>query len=114
MKKESFGAYIAHLREAKSMSQRRLAEVAGITNSTVSRIEADLVKPDPSTLEKIATALGEDQTMLFTKCGYSEIPEEFIVIARKSGELSEQQRQDLFDIFNKTIDSFLAQDIEES
>jgi len=106
----SFGQYLVQLREEKSMSQRKLAELAGVTNSTISRLEADAVKPDPATLEKLAAALEVDKTLLLTKCGYSEIPEEFVMIARKTGELTEEQRAKAYKIFNDTIDKFLLED----
>jgi len=109
MENSSFGQYLVLLREEKSMSQRRLAEIAGVTNSTISRIEADAVSPDPATLEKLATALGVDKTLLLTKCGYSEIPEEFVLIARKTGELTEEQRVKAYILFNETIDKFLLE-----
>ncbi len=109
----SFGKYLANLREQKSISQRKLAELAGVTNSTVSRLEADLVKPDLRTLEKLANALRIDKTLLLTKCGYSEIPEEFVIIARKTGELSEEKRAEAYKIFNETIDKFLLEDDDE-
>lgn len=108
-----FGQYIVQLRTAKNISQRKLAEKARLTNSTISRIEANLVKPDPATIEKIAYALEEDKSMMMTKCGYSEIPEEFVVLARKTGELTKQQQEDIFRIFNDTIDGFLLDDDEE-
>lgn len=107
MEKKSFGQYIVQLRDKKAISQRKLAELAGVTNSTISRIEADIVKPDPATLEKLATALEVDKSLLLTKCGYSEIPEEFVIIARKTGELSEEKRMEAYRIFNETIDKFL-------
>lgn len=109
----SFGQYLIQLREQQKMSQRKLAELAGVTNSTISRIESDAVKPDPGTLEKIATALGVDKAILFTKCGYSEIPEEFIIIARKTGDLTEAQRAKAYKIFNDTIDKFLLEDDDD-
>lgn len=109
----SFGQYLVQLREERTMSQRKLAELAGVTNSTISRIEADTVKPDPATLEKIAKALVVDKALLLTKCGYSEIPEEFIMIARKTGELTEAQRAKAYKIFNETIDKFLLDDDDE-
>ena len=108
----SFGQYLIHLRNKKDISQRKLADLAGLTNSTISRIEADSVKPDPATLEKLANALGVDKTLLLTKCGYSEIPEEFVVIARKTGELTQEQRKELYKIFNDTIDKFLDDEEE--
>lgn len=108
-----FGQYLVQLREEKLISQRKLAELAGVTNSTISRIEAGSVKPDPATLDKLATALDVDKSLLLTKCGYSEIPEEFVMIARKTGELTEEQRAKAYKIFNDTIDKFLLNDDDE-
>jgi len=119
MKNISFGKYLIKLRQEKSISQRKLAELAGVTNSTISRIEADLVKPDPATLEKLAIALDTNKSLLLTKCGYSEmpeefvtianeIPEEFVMIARRTGELSKEERAKAYKMFNETIDSFLS------
>lgn len=113
MSNVSFGQYLVQLREQKKMSQRKLAELAGVTNSTISRIEADMVKPDPATLDKIAQALAVDKALLLTKCGYSEIPEEFVMIARKTGELTEAQRTKAYQIFNETIDKFLLEDDDD-
>ena len=113
MEKRSFGQYIIQLRDKKSISQRKLAELAGVTNSTISRIEADTVKPDPATLEKLAVALDVDKQQLLTKCGYSEIPEEFVIIARKTGELTEEKRMEAYRIFNETIDKFLLDDDDD-
>jgi len=107
--KLSFGKYLVQLREEQSISQRRLAELAGLNNSTISRIESGSVNPDPATLEKFAKALNIDKALLLTKCGYSEIPEEFVVIARKAGELSEEKRAEAYKIFNETIDNFLSE-----
>jgi len=110
----TFGQYLAKLREEKKMSQRQLAENAGLINSTISRIEADSVRPDPATIEKIADALDVDKTLLFIRCGYNnDIPEDFVVIARKTGELSEEKRKKIFKIFNETIDNFLLSEDEE-
>ena len=109
----SFGKYLVKLRNQKAISQRKLAELAGVTNSTISRLEADLVTPDLKTLEKLANALDIDKTLLLTKCGYSEIPEEFVIIARKTGELSEKKRAEAYRIFNDTIDKFLLDDDDD-
>lgn len=108
MENFSFGQYLVQLRKERLMSQRKLAELAGVTNSTISRIEADSVKPDPTTLGKLATALNIEKSLLLTKCGYSEIPEEFVIIARKTGELPEEKRAEAYKLFNETIDAFLS------
>ena len=114
MSEMTFGQYLARLREEKKMSQRKLAETAGLINSTISRIESDSVRADPATIEKIADALQVDKTLLFVKCGYNDaIPEDFIVIARKAGELTEEQRKYAYKIFNETIDQFLTEDDDE-
>ena len=109
----SFGKYIAQVREEQGMSQRKLAEAAGLTNSTINRIEADTVKPDVSTIGKIADVLGIQKEILLTKCGYSEIPEDFVIIARKIGDLTAEQRKEAYEIFNATIDKFLDSEDEE-
>ena len=107
MSDSSFGKFIIDLREKKAMSQRKLAEKAGLTNSTISRLEADSVKPDNATLDKLSKALEIDKSLLMTKCGYSEIPEEFVVIARKAGDLPQEKINEVYRIFNQTIDDFL-------
>lgn len=113
MNKVSFGQYLTQLRVERTISQRKLAEKAGVTNSTISRIEAGLVKLDHDTLEKIAKALDVEKSLLLSKCGYSEIPEDFVIIARKAGELSEEDRAEAFRQFHETIDKFFQEDCEE-
>lgn len=112
MNNQTFGEYIIQLRQEKGMSQRKLAEIAEVTNSTVSRIESDAVKPDPNTIDKIANALEVDKNILLVKCGYSEIPEDFVVIARKFGMLSESEQLEVFKLFDETIDDYLK-DLED-
>ena len=107
MDRQSFGQFIAKIREEKSISQRGLASLSGLTNSTINRIEADIVKPDVATLEKLANALNVDKEILLSKCGYSDIPETFVAIARRTGELTEEQRAKLYHVFDRTIDDFL-------
>lgn len=54
----TLGNYIKSLRETKKYSQRKLALSADLSNTTISRIENDLVTPDTESLNKIAIALG--------------------------------------------------------
>ncbi|MCL1804250.1 MAG: helix-turn-helix domain-containing protein [Eubacteriaceae bacterium] len=106
----SFGKYLVRLRNEKSMSQRKLAELAGVANSTISRLESDAVKPDHTTIEKLSVALNVEKSLLLTKCGYSEIPEDFVIIARKLlicflkyGDLSAEQRAEAYRIISNTM-----------
>jgi transcriptional regulator with XRE-family HTH domain len=46
------------VRERQALNQRELAEKAGLTASTLSRIEAGVQEPYSSTVRKLARALG--------------------------------------------------------
>jgi transcriptional regulator with XRE-family HTH domain len=52
------GRVIAALRERRSMTQAELAALAGIRQSTISRIENGQVVPDALVFRRIATAFG--------------------------------------------------------
>lgn len=44
----------------------------------------------------------------------NEIPEEFVIMARKTEKLSEQQRQKIYSMLNQTIDDVIALIDEEN
>ena len=67
---ETFGKCVENARIIKGMSQRALALKAKTTNSTVSRIESDSVRPDPDTVFKISSALDLDYNSMMVLCGY--------------------------------------------
>lgn len=52
------------MRDRLSMSQRQLAKLAGIAQSTVTRIENEDIKPNQNTLRKIFSAMGCDLALL--------------------------------------------------
>ncbi len=54
----NFEGNIRRLREMKALSQRDLAALAGISVTTVNRVETGLRHPIPSTVRKLAQALG--------------------------------------------------------
>lgn len=58
------GELLQKERERHKMSQRALALKSGVSNATISRIEALEVTPDTNTLSKLATALNIDITFL--------------------------------------------------
>jgi transcriptional regulator with XRE-family HTH domain len=69
----SFGLYLKKLREENKVSQRLLAEKAGISNTEISRIESgESQKPSPSILKSIAPFLGVGYEELMVKAGYME------------------------------------------
>ncbi len=52
------GNNVRQLRTLAALTQEELAARAGITATALSRIERDEAEPRPSTLRKLATALG--------------------------------------------------------
>jgi DNA-binding XRE family transcriptional regulator len=52
------GLRVARLRFRKALTQQELADKAGITRATLSRLEAGAENPYPSTVRKLAAALG--------------------------------------------------------
>ncbi len=52
------------VRERRALSQRELAELAGVSRVTVIRIESGLDDPYPSTVRKLANALGVEPSDL--------------------------------------------------
>lgn len=58
---------IRHLRELKALSQRELAARAGLSVTTVNRVETGLRKPIPRTVRKLAEALEVTPEELLTK-----------------------------------------------
>ena len=51
---------VAAARAEKGLSQKQLAELTGIDQSDISKIERGLSNPSVSTMERIARALGGD------------------------------------------------------
>jgi len=49
---------LRHLRELAALTQSELAEKAGLTRAAMGRIETGVVNPRPSTIRRIADALG--------------------------------------------------------
>ena len=48
----------------RTMSQRKLADATGISQRTIVVLETDRREPHPSTLEKLASALGIEPSEL--------------------------------------------------
>ena len=52
------GDRLRKLRDEKFLSQRELARAAGISPTTVFKLEANQAEPHPRTIRKLAEALG--------------------------------------------------------
>jgi transcriptional regulator with XRE-family HTH domain len=56
--------HLRAIRERKPLSQRELAEQAGLSRVAIIKIEAGAADPHPATIRKLATALGVEPTDL--------------------------------------------------
>ena len=59
------GKKLKNLRLRRAMSQRKLAEAAGMSQRAIVDLETDRREPHPSTLGKLAEALGVEPSKLF-------------------------------------------------
>lgn len=72
METKGYGAFIKHHRKSSGFkSQRQLADKTGISSATLSRIEAEVQKPMPETLQILAKHLHTTSLVeLMVMCGY--------------------------------------------
>lgn len=82
-------AYIAQWRAVRGLTQRELAAQTGMALSTINQIETGKSKPQPTTLRRLARALGIEIWRLYSYPGdsYSVVPDAAPLIARL-GELA--------------------------
>ncbi len=57
-------ARLEHLRTRKPLTQEELAHKAGITRTALARIESGAAEPRPSTVRRLAEALGVEPEQL--------------------------------------------------
>lgn len=68
---KNLGDYISRIRYRRGLSQRKLANRAGISNSTVHRIEKGIIKNvKPQVLRKLSDALDLSYQELLYYAGY--------------------------------------------
>lgn len=61
MKKINYGEYLRKARKARGLNQEEFSDLAGISQTTISRIENGTVIPTPEMFEKITEALENSQ-----------------------------------------------------
>ena len=101
--------YLKQLREERAFSQRQLALYSGVSNTTISRIEAGDAMPDAETLKKLAQGLKINPQTLFEACGYIETddptpPSESPIYDEEAWALMEEmhKRPELKTLFSTT------------
>ncbi|MDX8401073.1 MAG: XRE family transcriptional regulator [Mariprofundaceae bacterium] len=83
---------IQRLREQQGLSQRALAEAAGISAAALSQLEAGQTSPSVATLEKLADGLGVSVAAFFLEAGDAADIEVFDLDDRPTVTLSQGGR----------------------
>lgn len=97
---EDIGKKINQLRLAKGYSQRKLARLSGLTNTSISSIERNKVSPAVNTLKAILSVLGSDLTTFFSD-EWKEPKARVVVTPKDLLELSEaNSRVSLKQVYN--------------
>ena len=68
------GRRLSELRQQMGLSQRRVAELSGLTHSAISTIEQDKVSPAVSTLQKLLKVYGLSLSEFFSEPVVDEVP----------------------------------------
>lgn len=104
--KETLGQVILCARKEKGLTQRQLAKIVGVANSTINRIEMDdPIKPVPATLRGIADALNLDYNYLLALNGQVADQPEIRVIQRASRNMSQADLNKMMAVLNVCFDN---------
>ncbi|MCS7257740.1 MAG: helix-turn-helix transcriptional regulator [Thermomicrobium sp.] len=69
---ETFGQRLRRIRERRLMTLRELGKKAGVSWTHLAKLEHDQHRPTPSTVRKLAAALGVDPAWLLFGEGQAE------------------------------------------
>ena len=125
---DSVGVKLKNLRQRRGLSQRKLAQIAGVSNATVSLIEHGRTDPSMGLLRKILDSLGVSfaeffasdtrtaEKYFYSRSELSEIGSGPISYLQVGSDLSDGQLQILYERYNPGADtgqSMLTHDAEE-
>ncbi len=106
---DGLGDFIRAQREVASMSVRRLAELAGVSNPYLSQIERGLRKPSADILQQIAQALKISAEVLYERAGFLTATDVARGGVREAiaadPDLSGEQRQALLNVYESFVAS---------
>ena len=105
----SFGNRLKKLREARKLSQEKLAERCRVSSSCVSRWETDSLEPNYKNILALAQALEVEVVDLFPTSGHV-LPQNFII--RETVSALEQLSEPEQEFFLETIKRY--QKVQES
>jgi transcriptional regulator with XRE-family HTH domain len=99
------GAFMAQ-REVASMSVRRLAELAGVSNPYLSQIERGLRRPSAEILQQLAKALKISAETLYVRAGLLSEDDERPSVRDAIGRdplLTSEQKQALLNVYESYV-----------
>lgn len=99
----TLGEYLKKARGERTLGQ--ISAASSIDKGYLSKIERDERKPKPEMLGKISEAYKINYQTLLQLC--DSVPDDFIVLARKVGDISADERDKLYKILDETIDNVL-------
>jgi transcriptional regulator with XRE-family HTH domain len=96
---QRIGTYIRKHREARGLSQNKLAALSGVNQSTVIRIErGDFRQPNPETLQALVSALEVPLADVWSLAGYQvdgKLPSTLPFLRAKYRDLSDKEMDSL-------------------
>jgi transcriptional regulator with XRE-family HTH domain len=103
------GEFIRSQREIASMSVRRLAELAGVSNPYLSQIERGLRRPSAEILQQLARALKISAETLYVRAGLLSDEEADAPSVREAISrdplLTAEQKQALINVYDSYVGS---------
>jgi transcriptional regulator with XRE-family HTH domain len=103
------GEFIRAQREIASMSVRRLAELAGVSNPYLSQIERGLRRPSAEILQQLAKALKISAETLYVRAGLLSEEEAAAPSVREAISrdplLTSEQKQALLNVYDSYVGS---------
>ena len=101
------GEFIRSQRQLASMSVRRLAELAGVSNPYLSQIENGLRRPSAEIMQQLANALKISVESLYVRAGWLDSGERSATAVREAishdNRLTAEQKQTLLNVYDNFV-----------
>ncbi len=107
---KDFAKYFKGIYEARWMNKAELSRASGVSEATLSRIEAGTQRPSPETLKKLAPHLMVPEKELMVKAGYlrndiSDKPvSKLAFLLRSAEELTPEDQEEIGDMLQVLIE----------
>jgi len=110
----AFNERLKSLREERSLTQGEFAAHFNMSPSAIGMYERGQRKPDLELLQEFADYFGVTTDYLLGRSANPspkgrtlQVSDDFVLLARKTGDLSEETRKRVYKIINSTVDNVL-------